>query len=210
MRPNPSLAGFLLVAVLAGCGKPTGDSSVPSSANDPTIVAPDQQPQTAAAPAALPIATDSPPEVVVAAFLNALRDGNDQVTEQLLSDIARTETAKHELTVQPPGTPTATYQIGDVRLVPGGAHVHSTWSEKFDDGTDASYEIVWVLRQQPDGWRIAGMATEIEPGQPAVFLNFEDPADMLAKWKQSESAPAAGEAQPAAIQASEQPATQLR
>ena len=76
--------------------------------------------------------------------------------------------------------PNATYQVrpGEILGDQNGAHVKSVWTERFDDG-DETYEIVWALRRQQDGWRLAGMAMELIPGQPMQYLNFEDPADML-------------------------------
>ena len=38
-----------------------------------------------------------------------------------------------------------------------------------------------MLRREPQGWRIAGMATKVFPDQPPLVLNFEDPADMQRK-----------------------------
>jgi hypothetical protein len=132
--------------------------------------------------------TSSMPDQIVQAFLLALRDGDDEVAAALLTGKAREETAKHDLVVEPPGTPNAEFFVGEVEYVDTnrtGAHVKSVWSEEAE-GADVSYEIVWALRQQDDGWRIAGMATEIIAGQRPVFLNFEDPSDMLEKWQRAE------------------------
>jgi hypothetical protein len=80
-------------------------------------------------------------------------------------------------------------------------HVSSVWTEKFDDGEE-KYEIVWALRRQQEGWRLAGMAMQLIPGQPMQFLNFENPEDML---KKKDDAIAAMQA-PAAETAQQPPA----
>ncbi len=144
------------------------------------------------------------PDAVVKAFLDALRDGNDEIAEALLTTIARKETQEHELYVQPPGSPSANYEIGEVKHVQGGVHVNSSWSEFAQTGERSVYEIVWVLRHEPIGWRVAGMATAINPSKPPIYLNFEDVPDMLDQWKQAdEELTAQAKQQAAAMQANQ-------
>jgi hypothetical protein len=154
----------------------------------------------------LSLADTSQPDAVVATFLDALRDGNDQVAEALLTTIAQRETKKHELAVQPPGSPSARYEIGEVKHVQGGVHVTSVWSEQDSTGEASVYEITWVLRHEPVGWRVAGMATAVNPAKPPIYLNFEDVPDLLEKWRQADAELAAQAEQPAAYQAA-QPTT---
>jgi hypothetical protein len=130
------------------------------------------------------ISADANPQQVVGRFLQALRDGDDQVVAGLLTVQARQETARHGLVVRPPGTPAADFQVGSVEKVEGGAYVNCTWTEASGGVAVESFDIVWVLRQQDDGWRVAGMATRVLPGQAPTFLNFEEPAEMLRKWRQ--------------------------
>lgn len=129
----------------------------------------------------------TPPQDVVHKFLESLRSGDETVASYLLTDKAREETAKHDLVVSPPGTPSAQYQVGAIELSDNqnGAYVTSIWTEPDQEGADQAYEIIWVMRKQPEGWRIAGMATEIIPGEMPLFLNFEDPQDMLRKREQA-------------------------
>lgn len=198
-----------LVAV-PGCGQSGQSSRNDGKAHaDHTASTPPHTSDTSQVrpPVALPVKPDSPPEAVVGAFLDALREGDEGVAAGLLTAIAREETARHDLEVRPPGTPAASYEIGQVQLVQGGAHVASIWSEPTPDGDRVAYEVVWVLRQQPDGWRIAGMATELVRGQPPVFLNFEDLADMFQKTEQAEAMLAAEHEQPAASNAAAPPAS---
>ena len=57
------------------------------------------------------------------------------------------------------------YEIGEVEYPEhhaDGAYVKSIWRERFDDGEDR-FDVTWVLRKQPEGWRIVGMAMSL-PG----------------------------------------------
>jgi hypothetical protein len=154
---------------------PSSASSVQSAATGATVAGQNgPQPQPIAVP------TDASPDQVVTVFLNALRSGDSPTTESLLTSKARQELAKHSLSVDVQSAPNASYQVRAAEILDAnGAHVKSVWTEKFDDG-DETYEIVWALRRQPEGWRLAGMAMELIPGQ-MQFLNFEDPQDMLKK-----------------------------
>lgn len=213
-RASFLLAVSLLGSLSVGCGSPAGSDNPQASVSE------EQAPQ-AATPAAAhshdhtshehatTVPLDLAPQDVVSKFLDALRSGDESMAAELLTTKARTETAKHDLAVQPPGTPQATYRVGQVEYVTenrDGAHVTSTWTEPVGDGRNESYEIVWVLRHQPHGWRIAGMATEVVPGQAPLFLNFEDPADMLAKWRNAD-AELANRQQTAVEQQARQPDT---
>jgi hypothetical protein len=130
------------------------------------------------------VAADAPPEQVVMVFLNALRGGDSPTTASLLTAKAREELARHELSVDVQSAPGASYQVHPAQLVggdPNGAHVKCNWTEKYEDGSAEPYEIVWVLRRQQEGWRLAGMAMQLLPGEDPQYLNFEDPPDMLRK-----------------------------
>lgn len=117
------------------------------------------------------------PEQVVDSLLQSMKTGNKVGVASLLTITARTETEKAGLEVQPPAMPNAGYQVMEAVLPPedpGVAHVSSIWSEG-----DDHYEIIWVLRKEAPGWRIAGMAMTIDENQDPLFLNFENPAEML-------------------------------
>ncbi|HTN76373.1 MAG TPA: hypothetical protein VL096_14040 [Pirellulaceae bacterium] len=135
-------------------------------------------------------ATATLPDAIVTSFLESLRAGNDTVAAALLTQKAREETQQKGLKVQPPGTPDMKYEIGQTEYVTeakDGAHVGSVWTEKLEDGSTASFDVIWVLRLEPQGWRIAGMATPAGENQPPLFLNFEDPDDLLRKWQATET-----------------------
>ena len=122
------------------------------------------------------------PEQVVEYFLAALQQGSDEQVTGLLTAKARTETAKHDLVVRSPGSPSAKFSVGALELVSGGAYVNSQWSETSRDGFAHSFEIIWVLRKQDNGWRIAGMATRVAENEEPTYLNFENPQEMIRKW----------------------------
>ncbi|HEY2826039.1 MAG TPA: hypothetical protein VGJ04_00435 [Pirellulales bacterium] len=125
------------------------------------------------------------PDRTVFAFLEAVRAGNDQQTANLLTPKALQKTSEMQMSVAPPTSPTAKFTVGNVKYISpekDGAYVSSTWTDKVDDeGHTRTDEIVWVLRRETVGWRIAGMATQIYPDRPPLILNFEDPEDMLRK-----------------------------
>ena len=158
-------------------------------------------PKPPVAPGRLPVSMDSSPEVVASAFLDALRAGNNTIAEQFLTSTAREQATSHNLVVQPPGSPSATYEIREVTRRGPNANVNSRWTEFSAEGLPVNYDIVWILKQQSEGWRIAGMATAFIPGAEPVFLNFEDAADLLAKWNQADEDLAAESDKPTAIQA---------
>jgi hypothetical protein len=193
------LAPALLVVFSVGCGSSpvAEDGTTPSAANpavaheshgdaktpadSDTFV---EQPIVNAPAAVLPVTADSTPEKVVTEFLNAMKTGNDGVAAGLLTAVAREETAKHSLAVQPPGSPTAAYEISEGQLSeddPAVSQVGCLWTEKDAEGADHTEEVVWVLRKIPEeGWRVFGMATQMPTRTEPVFFNFEDPAEMTA------------------------------
>jgi hypothetical protein len=148
------------------------------------------------------VPADAPPDHVVAVFLDALKTGDTATKASLLTSKALEETTKHEFEVNPQSAPNAQYEVHQPEFVannPNGAHVTSVWTETYDDGK-VTYDVVWVLRRQAEGWRIAGMAIELIEGQPPAFLNFEDPADMEAKYNEAMAAQ-----QPPAAETAAQP-----
>lgn len=187
-----SIAAFSL-AVIVGCG---GSGDAPAGGGDSDS----SSSQAPVPPGATPGDNNAPPkvakvppleagpEVVVTTFLDSLRAGDDATAEALLTERARIETEKANLKVEPPGTPNARYQVGTVQYLTvnnDGAHVASIWEDTYADGTTEQYNVTWVLRKQEDGWRIVGLATQPRPDATEIFLNFENPADMMQKVEQA-------------------------
>ncbi|QDU95657.1 hypothetical protein [Lignipirellula cremea] len=172
-----AVAPLLAVTLWAGC-----NNGSPVAENDPATAV------EAASEVQLPVEADAKPAQVVAAFLDAIRGGNVDVARHLLTLTARVETAKHDLVVQAPGTPNSTYEILTTEVFEnGGANVATRWTEVSKQGRE-SFDITWVLRNADEGWRVAGMATQINEADQPLFLDFEDPAGMLERLAAAESA----------------------
>ena len=124
------------------------------------------------------------PAAAVFEFLNAVRSGNDDKVAQMLTVAARENTAKLNMVVAPPGSDTAEFIVGSVQyLSQDGARVASTWSDLDENSNRKTDEVLWMLRREASGWRIAGVATPVFEGEPPLLLNFEDPEDMIRKQK---------------------------
>ena len=191
------IALLVVVASTVGCGGKGENPPVATNSSGPTAVqqAHETAPTADAAaneqPMALPVRPDSSPNEVVAAFLNAMRDGNSGIAAELLTDQARSETTKHHWPVQPPGAPSATYQIGDPTYVDAtqqAIQIPCLWSEPDGAGGTVQFQVTWLMRQGSSGWRVAGFATEIIPGKDPYYFNFEDIADLKATQAAAESA----------------------
>jgi|GEM_PF-484234 len=204
LSTNKPLVLCVAVALLLGLVGVTGcgDADTDSTSSIPELVAPvvnlnpgsdaelaeppqESPARTLTMGSAVPVvdlSATATPEQVVEHFLSALQQGSDEQVTGLLTAKARTETAKHDLVVRSPGSPTAKFSVGALELVSGGAYVNSQWSETSRDGISHSFEIIWVLRKQANGWRIAGMATRVAENEQPTYLNFENPQEMIRKW----------------------------
>lgn len=120
----------------------------------------------------------------VVTFLEAVKRGDNDAASAMLSKVAKAKTEELGMMVAPPVKPTATYSVGECEVV-GDAddlvHVATTWSDTDAEGFTSSENVVWVVRLDPEGWRVVGMATKVFPDLPPLLLDFEDPEDMVAK-----------------------------
>lgn len=185
--------GTLIAIILCvvGCSESTERSE--STDNSGTLEAPDVTLTTElndaeATPSAIPESSfdQADPQKIVQNFLTALQLGNDEQISRLLTTRAKEETEKHDLVVRSPGSPNATFEVGDVEMVSGGAYVTSQWQEAGEDGLVHQFDIIWILRQQQNGWRIAGMATRVAANEAPTYLNFEEPEEMIRIWKDAD------------------------
>ena len=121
------------------------------------------------------VAVDSPGQAV-SLFLEALRDSDEARTVNLMTSQARKAVdSSDRVSFGLQDTQGIEFQVGENRYLPGKnkrAHVDVCW-----DGTD----VVFALREQESGWRIAGFAAPLVPNGRLEYLNFEDPTEMLAK-----------------------------
>lgn len=161
----------VLVVIIAGCDKMGGSSQTAATSPKTNAPADDDSPATAKLEA---------PAAAVAEFLEAVRTGNDEKAAKMLSTAARQKTAALHRNVTPPASDTAKFAVGKVDWVgDDGARVACTWTDVDTDGQPKTDEAIWVVRREPEGWRIAGVAAMVFPGEQPVVLNFEDPEDML-------------------------------
>jgi hypothetical protein len=175
---RPVLLAVLTVAA-AGCVDRAG-SGQPAAAD-----------KGAAAAKAAPTDPDasSTPEAAVFEFLEAVRTGNDQKAAMMLTTTARQKTAEENIEVTPPGSQTAAFKIGNVQYLNDyGARVATTWSDLDANSQRQTHEFLWMVRREPEGWRIAGVATPVFPGEPPLLVDFEKPKEMLRKqqWVEEE------------------------
>ena len=133
-----------------------------------------------------PTADQLAPDRVIAEFLEAVRTGDDKKAAQLLTPLAQQKTAAMQMVVAPPGSETAKFRVQAVEFIGDGAQVSTDWTDLDGDGRPHTDRIVWILRNVPDGWRIAGMATKVFADQEPILLDFEDPVDMLSKQQLAE------------------------
>jgi hypothetical protein len=180
----------LALMVCVGCGKA-----------DP--VAQTEGPKTSES-----LAPEPTPTEIVSQFLDRVRrGGQDSYAGQLLTQTAQSELARIGRSVQPIGSPDASFVVTRSEPVPGdnGAMlVQSLWTEPNADGTKSSYEVVWALQHESVGWRISGLAMELGAGAEPMVINFEDGdrmAQLFAEEPETEVAvnPSQGIAEPAPI-----------
>ncbi len=187
---NLAILCSLVVVTTTGCSDSSENSETAENLN--TVQSPNVQLTTnsdgigmdsSTSSTADQLANEDSPQRIVQNFLAALQLGNDATISNLLTTRARQETEKHDLVVRSPGSPNATFEVGEVEMVSGGAYVTSLWKEPGKDGLTHQFDIIWILRQQQNGWRIAGMATRVTANEAPTYLNFEDPEEMIRIWK---------------------------
>jgi hypothetical protein len=171
MRPT---VGFLLVAtgVFAAAGCNSRGSATPG---DAPAVAKANAGTDGAVPAA---AKSEGPAEAVHRFLEAVRTGNDELASQMFTPVARKKVNDLGMQVAPRGSDTAKFEVGKVEMVgQDGARVASKWTDLDPDRKLATYDVVWVLRHESEGWRVAGMVTTAFKGEPPLLLDFEQPEE---------------------------------
>lgn len=103
----------------------------------------------------------------------------------MLTPLAVLKTEEHNLNFSPPGSDTATFQVGQAKPVGQGiAHVGSRWTDLDENGNPRPENITWTVKQDGSVWRISGMIAELGPGQPPIAINFEQPDELLRRQEQ--------------------------
>jgi hypothetical protein len=126
---------------------------------------------------------EAPADVAKAAttFLSAICSENEEQMFNMLTVEARSALKAKGMSPQLPSSGSTSFELGEIELVEGGAHVMSKWFDQLPDGSRDITEVLWMLRKEDHGWRVAGMAMKVYDDQPGVILNFEDPDDMIRK-----------------------------
>jgi len=119
-----------------------------------------------------------PPSEIVAMFADSIRRGDRETVNKLITDASRIEIQKQGIDLDPPGSPDASYKIGEFRYSDDekdSGFVESLWIEPAQDGNPPqSTEVVWGVRLENGGWRVCGLAIDMGKDQPAALVNFED------------------------------------
>lgn len=122
------------------------------------------------------------PQEVVANFMEAFQKGDAELANAMLTPLAREMTQQHDLVVSPPGSETGSFKIGDVEEVAeNGVHVECSWTDVDDAGEEVTEEMIYVVENSDEGWRIAGMIISVFDGEEPLVLDFSDPEDMIRK-----------------------------
>ena len=172
---------LMLGVVATGCGK---TESGPATAASATQGSTDTAAADGKAGGASPRPADGGPEAAVWDFLEAVRTGSDDKAAKMLTPLARSKVSETNMVLAPPGTDTARFVIGATeKLAEDGARVAVEWTDLDYNGKPRTDQTIWMVRKEGEGWRIAGMAVPVFENEPMVLMNFEDPADMLAKQK---------------------------
>lgn len=178
----PPSCRMLLLASLAvglvGCGGSDSTRETPISPNTETLRA---DAQTANGQASASSKADSvtprdtsKPESAVAVFLDALRRGDDEQITRMYTVPARQQAAKHGRQYAPQASDTASFKVGRVDYYPEDrAGVECQWTDLDQHGQPHTLELVWILRREPEGWRVGGVVAEASPGEPPMMLDFE-------------------------------------
>lgn len=202
MKCSARIAALLVVGLcVMGCGKDSGKTTAEKSGYQPetsgdgtetAVVTPSPgDERSPASNAQSTLAADAPPEQVIEKYVLALNEYDIKSAEEMLTDVARMECRRAGLEPQQAWSDDATFRITNVAYAterPIRAEVTTEWTERDETGASADFQIVWMLfKQAHNGWRISGMKTHFTPGGQLVFLNFEDPGDMVARWEQGAS-----------------------
>jgi hypothetical protein len=169
----------VMAVVAAGCGKTTKTGETADAAKSGSNAVDQATANGAAKGTILPAAAKlDGPAATVFEFLEAVRTGHDGRATAMLTKIAR----EKNKSVRPQASDTATFQVGKVEYKADDlAAVSCAWTDLNENNEKQTEEAVWMVRREPEGWRVAGVAAAVFPGELPVLLNFEDPDDMAQK-----------------------------
>ena len=164
--------GWMLTVVLLtatlGCG--AGDSADSADASTKSSNA---------------VAAASPTEAI-GKFMAAFKEGDDATASALLTEKARQEADRTQKAISPPGSKTMRFTVGAVEYVSDAkdaAHVACQIVDFDPEGEESKYDVIWFLRHEYAGWRVAGVAMKVFEDELPVLYNFEDQDDMDRKMQ---------------------------
>jgi hypothetical protein len=134
----------------------------------------------------LPAVASATPEEAIQELMTAYKTGDDAKAAALLTEKSRQETERTGKSVSPPGSPNMQFKVGEVEYVNEAkdqAHVGCYISEMGPDGEKFESDVVWLMRKEPKGWRVVGIAMKPFPDLDPVYYNFEDQDDMDRKFE---------------------------
>ena len=178
MRCREAVGWITFLAILAaGCGGSGKSGNEVSSSDSPpkaavavndTPITKDEAKSTLDEPwTPKPPVEMNSPEGAVFNFLQAIRAGDDTKTTAMITPLARQKLAETKIPLTPHATDTARFELGEVqRLADDGARVLFQWTDHGKDGTPQTDEAMCMVRNETEGWRVAGMAVKVIDGKP--------------------------------------------
>ncbi len=141
-------------------------------------------------------------KALVASFLEAFRKGDNNTATKLLTKVARQKAEETGRSVALAVNDSARFEVDDaVYPTPKHdiAHVPTKWIDRDEAGKLRTDKATWICRQEPEGWRIVGVAAYVFEGEDPLLLSFEDPDDMAKKqnWLKEEIERRASQKSPA-------------
>ncbi len=122
------------------------------------------------------------PDKTVIQFLEAARAGDQKRLADLMTGAARQQTAKHNVNFELESYQNASFEVGKFEYLTNDkdtAHVSCKWTDRDADGATFSHDVLWVLRHEDEGWRVAGMITRPFPDRPPVAFNYESFRELM-------------------------------
>jgi hypothetical protein len=102
----------------------------------------------------------------------------------MLTALARKQVEACAFHVRPQRNDTAQFELGSVEYVGSdSARVTCKWTDLDDSGKEKIVPQVWLLRKEPEGWRIAGMEATVFGVQPPLHFDFENIQPALRSWR---------------------------
>ncbi len=121
---------------------------------------------------------ESKPEDVCRVFLDTLSRGDSNAASRMLTDIAELETARADLQLESPGVAGSTYQIFAAEYATTEKQIAQVKCLLHQPGSMPVVQLTWMMRFQPNGWKISGMSIRLTDTGPTDLLSFENPQDL--------------------------------